>query len=85
MTRFLDGGSEVRFPGDEGYFLPLKRSDPLLGPTQPLGQSVFGRELPGREIDHSHLSIAVIKEWSVTSTPAVYLRDLHRFQVICVS
>lgn len=76
VTRFLDGGSEIRFPADERYFLPFKRSDPLWGPP---GQSVFGRERPEREIDHSPLSTAEIKnEWRVTSTPAVCLRDVDR-------
>lgn len=50
-----------------------------MGSTQPPGQSVFGRERPGREIDHSPLSSVEIKnEWRVTSTPAVCLHDVDR-------
>jgi hypothetical protein len=49
-----------------------------VGPTQPPGQSVFGRERPGPEIDHSPLTSAEIKNaWSVTSTPSVCRRDVY--------
>lgn len=38
-------------------------------PTKSPGQSVFGRKRPGRDIDHSSLSGAEVKnEWRVTST-----------------
>ena len=69
VTRFLDGESEIRFPADERYFLPFKRSGPLWGPPSLLVNRYLGESGRGVKLTTHLLSSVEIKnEWRVFMT-----------------
>jgi hypothetical protein len=75
-TKLLAGRSRVRILAGARDLLFSKTSRPALGPTQHPIERVLGFfqgiKRPGREIDHSSLSTAQVKnEWSYTSTAPI--------------
>jgi hypothetical protein len=76
VTRLWVGRSGVRIPEGVRHFLFSKSADRLWGPPSPLFKgcpSSFQEvKRPGREVDNSPPSTAVIKDgWSYTSSVPV--------------